>query len=106
MPGFPYHHDLRLMEYTRSPSRLEERTFRPSFFFKWPLMKPRTLCVCHPVARMIACSVAPSGRSSIAITRAALLWPPARFRAAGAFLRVVEFLTATGCSGASAGARP
>ena len=49
-----------------SPSRWEDRTFKPSFFFKWPLTKPRTLCVCQPVARMMARRVAPSGCCSSA----------------------------------------
>ena len=58
------------MEYTRSPSRTEDRTLRPSFFFRCPLIKPRTLCVCQSVARWIAFNVAPCGRSSSAMTRA------------------------------------
>ena len=43
LPGAVRRNDQSFMEYTRSPSRLEERTFRPSFFFRWPLIKPRTL---------------------------------------------------------------
>jgi hypothetical protein len=35
--------DQCLMEWTRCPSHWEDRTFRPSLFFKWPLTKPRTL---------------------------------------------------------------
>src|SRR5438045_3383012 len=66
------------MEYTRSPSRFEERTFSPSFFFRWPLMKPRTLWVCQPVARMRARRVAPLGLPNISALFSSFCWVESR----------------------------
>src|SRR5437870_7160167 len=90
-----------LIEYTRSPSRLNERTLSFSFFFNCPLIRPRTLCVCQPVARISSFSVAPFGRSSSAITRAVLPLAPARLCATrGGFLPELGFLTDRGRFGA------
>src|SRR5438128_7770322 len=58
------------MRYTRSPSTFSERSSRPSFLRTTPAKKPRTECCCQWVARMMAAMVAPSGRASIASTRA------------------------------------
>jgi hypothetical protein len=48
-------------------------TLNPSFFASVPLMNPRTLCACQPVAFMISLRVAPSGRFSMSRTFALLL---------------------------------
>ena len=52
----------------RRPSRSEDRA--PAFLRTTPAKKPRTECCCQWVARMMAATVAPSGRPSIASTRA------------------------------------
>src|SRR5207244_1049509 len=79
------------------------RSLSFSFFFNCPLIRPRTLCVCQPVARISSFSVAPFGRSSSAITRAVLLLAPARFCATrGGFLPELRFLTDRGRFGATA----
>jgi hypothetical protein len=51
-------------------------TVRPSFFFSAPLIAPRMVCFCHPVASAICSTVAPSGRLSRSISSACLV--PAR----------------------------
>src|SRR5918996_2268385 len=51
-------------------------TVRPSFFLSAPLMAPRIVWCCHPVAAAICSTVAPSGRLSISIIWACLV--PAR----------------------------
>src|SRR5713101_5486866 len=72
------------MLYTRSPSaRLAELTISPMFLPSAPLMNPRTLCFCQPVAFIISARVAPFLRWIRANTvafllpcRAAALWRP------------------------------
>src|ERR671918_2886908 len=51
-------------------------TVSPSFFLSAPLMAPRIVWCCHPVAAAICSTVAPSGRLSISIIWACLV--PAR----------------------------
>ena len=59
---------------TRSPSPWRsEFTVMPIFFPSVPLMNPRTLCACQPVAFMICASVAPPLRWSRPRTSAFLL---------------------------------
>src|SRR5882672_10743206 len=62
------------MLYTRSPSsRRAESTVSPIFLPSAPLMNPRTLWACQPVAFMIWASVAPPFRWSRPRTSAFLL---------------------------------
>src|SRR5262249_38324285 len=62
------------MLYTRSPSwRLVDSTVMPIFLPNAPLIKPRTLWACQPVAFMISASVAPLLRLSSPRTVAFLL---------------------------------
>src|SRR5256885_217364 len=62
------------MLYTRSPSsRRTEFTVSPIFLPSAPLMNPRTLCFCQPVAFMIWARVAPPFRWSRPRTVAFLL---------------------------------
>src|SRR3981189_38304 len=61
------------MRYPRPLSLCSETRLRPSFLRTTPAKKPRTECCCQSVARMIAPIVAPSGRRSIASTRACLV---------------------------------
>ena len=68
---------LDRIEYTRSPSRLNDLTFSPIFFVSCPLMKPRTLCACQPVASISALSVAPPDLRRSAITISDLVAGPA-----------------------------
>src|SRR5438105_14233918 len=56
------------MRYTRPRSSCAEATVSPSFFFRVPEKRPRTVCRCQPIALAISSTVAPSGRRSIAIT--------------------------------------
>src|SRR5918996_5447986 len=51
-------------------------TLSPSFFLRAPLMAPRMVWCCQPVAAAICSTVAPSGRLSISIMSACLV--PAR----------------------------
>src|ERR687892_2012557 len=48
-------------------------TVRPSFVLRAPLMAPRMVWCCHPVAAAICSTVAPSGRLSISIIWACLV---------------------------------
>ncbi len=56
--------------YTRSPARVNARTFRPCLR-RLAERNPRTLCRCQPVSSPIWRAVAPSGRHSRAYTWAA-----------------------------------
>ena len=51
---------------------LKDSTACPAFFIA-PVMKPRTVCFCHAMVRMISARVAPFLRCSMAITWAVLL---------------------------------
>src|ERR671918_896584 len=48
-------------------------TVRPSFFLRAPLIAPRMVWCCQPVAAAICSTVAPSGRLSISIIWACLV---------------------------------
>src|SRR5262249_25422092 len=52
------------------PPGFSERSSRPSFLRTTPAKKPRTECCCQRVTRIMAAIVAPSGRPSMASTRA------------------------------------
>src|ERR1700730_19339118 len=56
------------MRYTRPRSSWVDARLSPSFFFRVPEKRPRTVCRCQPMALAISSTVAPSGRCSIAIT--------------------------------------
>src|ERR1017187_8233209 len=96
--------------YRRSPSsRLVDPTVRPNFLPRVPLMNPRTLWACQPVAFMTSARVAPPFRSSRATTVAVLLpsrAPPAALAclaplaALGAFFAGAAFLVALPLVGA------
>src|SRR5205814_7871760 len=58
----------RAMRYTRPRSSCAEARVSPSFFFRVPEKRPRTVCRCHPIALATSSTVAPSGRRSIAMT--------------------------------------
>src|SRR6476646_1316763 len=58
------------------------------------LMNQRTVCFCQPVASMIASSVAPAFRWSIAVTSA--LYVPSRWMPESVFLPVTGLLFAAG----------
>ena len=66
---------------------LVDTIFRPIFFFKAPLRKPRTLWACHWVAAMSCFSVAPPGRCSSSRTRPVL---PRLSVAAGFWIRLAR----------------
>src|ERR1019366_4631434 len=95
-------------------------TVRPILLPRVPLMNPRTVCACHPVAFMISAEVAPFLRWSMATTSAfllpsrlgvdfgAILAPFAAFAglvgfagAGAAFLRLAFVGFASGAGGAS-----
>src|ERR1017187_4450497 len=64
-----------LSEYSRSPSsRLADWTLRPILVPRVPLMNPRTLWDCQPVAFMSSARLAPLGRLTSSSTLAPLLW--------------------------------
>src|SRR6185436_10291894 len=75
-------------------------TASPSFFPSAPLMKPRTLWACHPVAAMMPFKVAPPGRFSSSRIWAVLL--PSR--ALAGFSAEVARFPALPFFGATAGA--
>src|SRR5258708_27423558 len=69
---------------------------RPCFFFRAPDIAPRTLCICQSSDLLICSTVAPSGRRSIASSRASLVLdldtpclPVLALVAAGVFFRLL-----------------
>ena len=69
---------------------LKDSTACPAFFIA-PAMKPRTVCFCHALVRMISVRVAPFLRRSMPITSAVLL--PWRGDALQRRFRDAQFLT-------------